>query len=148
MSDYINKIVTLLLVFLMLVLGPLTFSYLSDEMTSKRLILNDVTTFLDKVTDQAVITDDDLNDFYLALNSHGMVLDATVTRYIATPYVGVDGKAESGYFIVDDIKELNSGDIIKVSVEEIAISPGRRLMYYVLKVDTGKYRLDMAASVG
>jgi len=167
MSDYINKIITLVLIFVMLVIGPLTFSYLSDEMTSQRMILNEVTEFLDKVTDQGSISAADLDDFYLAINSHGLVLDAKVENYrmVAEPGT-LDEKRNSYYFMVDDFRELGTDkngdgiisegervrnllkrDIIKVHLEEMAVSPGRRLMYYVLRIDTGKYELSMSAAV-
>lgn len=167
MSDYINKIITLILIFVMLVIGPLTFSYLSDEMTSQRMILNEVTEFLDKITDQGSVSSADLDDFYLAINSHGLVLDAKVENYRVVAEPGVEGdKRNSYYFMVDDFKELGTDidgdgtigdservrsllkkDIIKVHIEEMAVSPGRRLMYYVLRVDTGKYALSMSAAV-
>ena len=156
MSDYINKIITLILIFIMLVIGPLTFSYLSDELTSQRMILNEVTEFLDKITDQATVSQSDLDDFYLAINSYGIVLDAKVERYMQTPSIGVDGNMENIYFMANDFSDLKSdeqmqlfvGDVIKVTVEEVSVSPGRRLMYYVLKVDSGKYNLSMSATVG
>ena len=69
MSDFINKVITIVLIFVMLVLAPLLISYMSTDMTSERLILNDVTQFIDKVTDKYTITDYDLNDLYLAVNS-------------------------------------------------------------------------------
>mgnify|MGYP000992899581 FL=1 len=155
MSDYINKIITLILIFIMLVIGPLTFSYLSDELTSQRMILNEVTEFLDKITDQATVSQSDLDDFYLAINSYGIVLDAKVERYMQTPSIGVDGNMENIYFMANDFSDLKSdeqmqlfaGDVIKVTVEEVSVSPGRRLMYYVLKVDSGKYNLSMSATV-
>jgi hypothetical protein len=139
----------------MLVIGPLTFSYLSDELTSQRMILNEVTEFLDKITDQATVSQSDLDDFYLAINSYGIVLDAKVERYMQTPSIGVDGNMENIYFMANDFSDLKSdeqmqlfaGDVIKVTVEEVSVSPGRRLMYYVLKVDSGKYNLSMSATV-
>ena len=155
MSDYINKIITLILIFIMLVIGPLTFSYLSDELTSQRMILNEVTEFLDKITDQASINQSDLDDFYLAINSYGIVLDAKVERYMQTPSIDANGNMKNIYFMADDFSDMDinkdvklfAGDVIKVTVEEIAVSPGRRLMYFVLKVDRGKYNLSMAATV-
>lgn len=155
MTDYINKIITLVLIFVMLVLGPLTFSYLSEELTTQRLILNEVTNFLDKVTDQRYIRQADLDDFYLAINSHGKVLDARVEQYKSddlTDITSGDARSKAVYYIADDFKNiekktLDKGDIIKVTVEEVAISAGRRLIYFILRIDEGRYRLTMSASV-
>ena len=65
MSDFLNKVVTIILIFIMLVLAPLLVSYKTNDMLGRRLILNDVTTFIDQVKDTATITEDDINKLYL-----------------------------------------------------------------------------------
>ena len=62
MSDFINKIITIILVFVMLVLAPILVSYKNDDMLARREILNDVELFIDKVQDTSSITNDDLNN--------------------------------------------------------------------------------------
>lgn len=150
MSDFMNKVVSITIIFVMLVLGPLLISYKSEEMLARRLILNDVTLFIDKAKDTATITDEDLNKLYLQCNSHGIAVNVTVKRLIRTS-VTKDGKIATVYYSADSTAELvamNQDDIVKVNVEEIGISDGRRLMYNILKIDEGKFKFSLAGAVG
>ena len=71
MTDFINKVVSIAMIFIMLVLAPLLISYKTDEMLAKREILNNVATFIDIVKDVGAITEVDLNELYILCNSHG-----------------------------------------------------------------------------
>ena len=64
MTDFINKVITIVLVFIMLILAPLLISYMSTDMVTERLVLNEVSQFIDKVTDKGLITEYDINDLY------------------------------------------------------------------------------------
>lgn len=150
MSDFINKIVSITLTFIMLVAAPLLISYKTDEMLAKRLILNDVSQFIDAVQDTATITEDGLNKLYTDCNSHGLAVNVTVKRLIRTN-INKDGKIETVYYAEDDIeklKSLNPRDIVKVTVEEIGISDARRFTYSILKIDEGKFQFSLAGAVG
>lgn len=150
MSDFLNKIVSIVIVFVMLVLAPLLISYQTDEMIGKRMILNDVTTFIDQVKDTATITEDDLNKLYLDCNSHGIAVDVTVKRLIRVEITKED-IAKTSYFAVDsleDIASLNSGDLVQVTVNEAATSPTRTLTYSILKVDQGPFEFSLTGAVG
>ena len=81
MTDFINKVISIVLIFIMLVLAPLLISYVSTDMVADRLILNEVTQFIDKVTDRSEITLDDLNSLFLSVNSHGGSYDVDVNVY-------------------------------------------------------------------
>lgn len=150
MSDFINKIVAITLAFVMLVLAPLLISYKSDEMLAKRLILNDVSQFIDSAQDTATITEENLNKLYTDCNSHGMAVNVTVKRMIRTN-INKDGKIETVYYAddsLDGLKSLNPRDIVKVSVEEVGISAARRITYSLLKIDEGKFQFSLAGAVG
>lgn len=69
--DFVNKIVTVVLTFIMLVIAPITWEYVRSEMITERLVLNEMVQFLDKVTDKGTITAEDLDDLYLGVNSTG-----------------------------------------------------------------------------
>lgn len=152
MSDFINKVITVIMVFAMLVLAPLLISYKSDNMLARREILNDVEVFMDKVQDTSSITVDDLNNLYMTCNSHGLTVDVDVKRLIATAVYDNDNKiAQTNYFAVDDAESLaniNAGDIVKVTVEEVSISSSRRATYAILGIDEGSLKFSLAGVVG
>mgnify|MGYP004694331769 FL=1 len=109
MSDFINKIITIILVFVMLVLAPILVSYKNDDMLARREILNDVELFIDKVQDTSSITNDDLNKLYLDCNSHGITVDVSVKRLIATAVFDTDTNlAQTNYFAVSEESALSS----------------------------------------
>lgn len=152
MSDFINKIVLVILVFVMLVLAPLLISYKSDNMLAKRELLNDVELFIDKVQDTASITEDDMNKLYLDCNSHGLSVDVRVKRLILTEVYDNDKNiAQTNYFAVDDLQSLsniNSGDILQVYVSEITVSNSRNITYKLLGIDEGEFAFTLAGVVG
>ena len=47
---------------------------------------------------------------------------------------------------IQEIK-LNIKDVVKVHVEESALSPGKRLFWTVLRVDKGKFSFSLAGTV-
>lgn len=163
MSDFINKVITIVLIFVMLVLAPLLISYMSTDMTAERLILNDVTQFIDKVTDKYTITDYDLNDLYLAVNSHGGAYEVIVDRYqlYEEPAPESEGGTRILYIRQDDAEQLaddlnypdvtsidlNTKDVVKVRVKEVALSSGKRLFWSIMRVDKGKLEFSLAGTV-
>ena len=136
----------------MLVLAPLLISYKTEDMLAKREMLSDVQTFIDKVKDTYTITETDLNKLYLDCNSHGMAVNVTVRRLIESAvFDEVTGTTSTSYFAVSDIDSLmniNSGDLIQVTVEELAITSARRLTFALLKIDEGKFSFTLAGVVG
>lgn len=157
MSDFLNKVITIILIFVLLVLAPLLISYMSTDMVTERLVLNDVTQFIDKTTDKALITQQDLNELYMAVNSHGNSFDVDVYRYQLVEEDLPGDKTKSLYLKLDDVEKLESGDldkvklnikdVVKVHVEESALSPGKRLFWTVLRVDKGKFSFSLAGTV-
>ena len=150
MSDFINKVITIALIFILLVMAPLLISYKTDEMMAKRQILNDVANFIDMVKDTGSLNQDNLDKLYIDCNSYGIAVDVKVKRLIRTE-ITKDGESKTVYYSVDKVEELesmNKGDIIKVTVEEIGISTARRLAYNILKLDEGKFEFSLAGTVG
>lgn len=152
MSDFINKIITVVMIFVMLVMAPLLISYKTDDMIAKREILNDVEQFIDKVQDTSAISQDDLNKLYMDCNSHGLTVDVQVKRLIATQVFDAElSIAKTNYFAVDDdesIKNINQGDIIHVHIEEVTVSSSRMATYRLLGLDEGPLEFSLAGVVG
>lgn len=153
MTDFINKIITIILIFVMLVLAPLLISYKTDDMIAKREILNDVDTFIDKVTDAAMLNSGDINELYMVCNSHGMVVDVTVERMVYAMTLDPKTNAYSYDYVVDtdfstETTHLNPNDMIKVTVKEKTYSSSRRLTYKLLKIDEGNFKFSLCGMVG
>lgn len=149
MSDFINKIVTIILIFVLLVLAPLLISYMGTDMVTERLVLNEVTQFIDRVTDKGEITNSDLNDVYLGVNSHGGIYDVRVERYIrtATEDPLKVGTVKTVYYNTENTGDLNVGDVVKVHIEEIGISNSKRLLWLLLRIDKGSFEFSLAGTV-
>lgn len=147
MTGHLSRIISLILAFLMLIIAPLIYSYSVSEMEDRRLILNDVTSFLDKVTDKGTITEDDLTQFALQVNSHGMVIKPTIKRLIRASVTTPEGNVRTINVAVDDIYSLNQRDTVQVTLEEVSVSAYRKLIQAILRIDEGPYTLEMAAVV-
>ena len=169
MTDFINKVITIVLIFIMLILAPLLISYMSTDMVTERLVLNEVSQFIDKVTDKGLITEYDINDLYLGVNSHGGNYDVTIEHYQLLEEPLPDGSTKLLYVKQDDIEQivdgrynmenkdedkdedtyvsLNVKDVVKVHVKSVSMSPGRRLFWSVLRVDRGNFEFSLAGTV-
>ena len=53
----------------------------------------------------------------------------------------VNGTSETGTI------ELNVKDVVKVHVEEVAMSPGNRMLWTLLRVDKGRFEFSLAGTV-
>lgn len=161
MTDFLNKIIEIILIFILLVLAPITISYMSSEMITQRTALNEVAQFIDRVTDKQMITKADVDDLYLALGATGGRYDIEIKRYVPVSVpitesgVTVVHTTRSSYIATDDVDditssdalELNVSDVVKVTVKEVSMSQAKRLLWNVLKLDSGKLEFSLAGSV-
>lgn len=147
MSDFINKVVTIILAFVMLVLAPINISYMMTELTSQRVVLNEVTQFLDKVSDKGSATQEDLDNLYLGIAASGGFFDVEVVRFIRVSSLDENNAPKTLYFSSNQLSALSSGDIVRVTVREVGISPAKRLTWALLRVDRGKFEFSLAASI-
>jgi hypothetical protein len=144
MNGFLSRIIALVLVFFMLILAPLVNSYCVTEMENRRQLLNEVTSFLDVVTDKKSISHDDLNEFYMKVSSYGMVLDVQVNRLVKTATLESDGIVNITYMSADDISIINQRDIIQVKLIEKSQSAYQKILNIFLGVDAENYSLTMA----
>ena len=82
----------------MLVVAPLLMSYMTSEMVTERVALNEVSQFIDRVTDKQMITKSDVDDLYIALGASGGIYNVEVKRYVV---VSVPTKDASGATAVE-----------------------------------------------
>lgn len=147
MSGFLSRIISLVLVFFMLILAPLINSYCVTEMENRRQLLNEVTSFLDVVSDKKTISNDDLDKFYLKVSSYGMVLDVQVNRLVKTATLEADGNVNITYMSAEDISLLNQRDIVQVKLTEKSQSAYQKILSIFLGVDDENYSLTMAEMV-
>ena len=79
-------------------------------------------------------------------------MDVRVKRLIATEVYDNDlDLAQTNYFAVDTeeaLLNINAGDIIQVTVQEVTVSTSRRVTYALLKLDEGPLEFTLAGVVG
>ncbi|GHU97365.1 hypothetical protein FACS1894208_12700 [Clostridia bacterium] len=152
MTDIISKIIGVLLAFALLVITPLVIVRMADDMAEKRLILNEVSNFIDRVTDKANVTADDIDDLYLAINSHGGAFDVEVVRYERTAIPDGAGRAKSVYIATDDVfgtntVNLKGGDAVQVRVFAISKTTAQTLLFRLLRVNEPDFKFTLAGTV-
>lgn len=159
MSDFISKVVNLCILFTM-ILAVMGMVFASQQATSQRLILNEATEFLDKVADKAYLTAGDVDELYMRMNSHGMLLDVEVERLMYAP-MEKDDAVISNYTSVDSTETLgvekngqkkseiafNKNDLVRIKVKEIGMPGTRRFIYKLIGIDTGAFEFALAAPV-
>ncbi|WP_156034692.1 hypothetical protein [Clostridium sp. KNHs205] len=109
--------------------------------------MNEVTSFLDVVTDKKSITNDDLNKFYLKVSSYGMVLDVQINRLVKTATLEKDGVVNTTYIAADDISLLNQRDVVQIKLVEKSESAYQKILSIFIGVDDENYSLTMAKMV-
>ena len=147
MSDFVNRVIGLFLVFILLVIAPLLIQSLSRDLTIKRSILSEMTNFIDKVTDTGKITELDLTDFYTGCSSYGAVVDVQIKHYIRV--INPDGKGStySSYVLSDKLTNWDQGDIIEVDVKAIDYTGAQKIAAYFNKVSSPKLNFQLAGMV-
>ena len=103
-----------------------------------------------------MIEESDINELYIQCNSHGLVVDVQIQRYVYALTLKDSEGEEKQYtddYIVDSQYKggdmiLNPSDMIKVTVEEKTVSSFRRLVYSLLKIDEGEFKFSLAGIVG
>lgn len=146
-DGFIVRVISLILVIIMFIICPYIYSYSMTEWESRRILLNDVTNFLDKVTDKRSISQEDINEFSLQVASSGKILDINVERLVKVYSKRKDGTINITYIVADNNKELNPRDIVRVTLNEVTTSTYSKLMSMFLKFNEDNYALTMSATV-
>jgi len=149
LEGFLSKCISIILLFFLLIIAPMINIYGQHEMQGRMEILNEVTEFLDKVTDKGEITQDDINEFTLKVESHGLVLDVDIDRLVKTVTLvnGTSDKLDVAYIAADDISKLSTGNIVKVTVKEVSTTRFKKLLNIFLKFDEPNFELTMSKMV-
>jgi len=158
LTDFVSKVITIIMCFVMLVVAPILMVFATENGTSRLLVLNEITAFLDKVSDKGTISPTDLDQIYNDLNSHGMVLDVDVNRMMRVAFTeasstGAGGTINEAYIKIEEANgsediNLNTKDVIQVHVYEVVDNPVRKLLYNFLRIDNGALDVTLAKTVG
>jgi len=106
MSDILSKILGIILAFILLAFAPLTINMMTNDLTSKRESINEVTNFINVVTDTGRISDDQLKDFYTGCAVHSIPFDVKVKRYQKVINPDNMGGTSVSYILNDNIKKF------------------------------------------
>lgn len=152
MLNYMGKIFTIIMVFLMIVIAPICNHFVNEDGVSRLLVLNEMTLFLDKVCDKGTITEHDLDELYNDLNSHGFVMDVDVNRMIRVSFTEADGELKESYIKADEAAkgetiELNQHDVVQIHAYEIIDNPARRILYQFTHIDNKGADFTLAKTV-
>jgi hypothetical protein len=147
MSDFLNKLIGVVLAFILLAAAPLIITSLGNDLTMKRSVLNETTNFINKVTDNARISDLDLSNFYLGISAYGVSMDGIVQRYVKVVNPDGNGGTYTTYTASDQLTSWNKGDIIKVTVKAIDYTGSQRIMNRIMHLSPPKYDVTMSGMV-
>ncbi|MFB9277201.1 hypothetical protein [Cohnella cellulosilytica] len=147
MTDLFNKILGAVLAFILLAGAPLIINTMNRDLTIHRSVLNEMTNFIDKVTDNGRITETDLADFHLGISSYGMAMDATLSRYMKVTNPDGAGGTYTSYVYSDDITTWNTGDILKVQVQAIDYTGAQRIQNRILHLYPAKFDQTLAGMI-
>lgn len=153
MFDFPNRVITAVLVFIMLVVGPLLYVYVRQDMITQREVLNQMQQFLSTVSDSEQITQQDITNLNIGVNASGGVYSVLVKRYTATPLPTSAGNSRLLYTRVDYLDSsgnpitMNKGDLVKVIVTPIGVSPTQRLLSSILGLEQDTRSVSLVEAV-
>lgn len=147
MSDVINKLIGVILAFILLAFAPLTINTLMADLAMQRSIMNEQVNLINKVSDSAVLNEMQLADFYLGVSSHGAVVDAKVMRFMRTVNPDGAGGTYTTYTPSDQINKWNKGDIIQVKVSAVDWTGPQKIMWQLLKLTTPRFESVLAGEI-
>lgn len=125
MNDIPGKIIGILLAFVLCVIMPFINVVVQDEMVNRRLVTEDIASFIDSITDGRVMSEADVKAFEAKLSSYGVLLDYDVTRYARS--VNPDPASPSSDYYVTYVempnnKTYNKGDKVSIHVYQVSSS--------------------------
>lgn len=122
MTDVFGKVLSLILAFVLLIIGPLTITLMMDEVQDRRTAMNEVSNFISEVADTRTLTDSQLENFYIGLSATSLNVDADIVKYvkIINPDPKNPGSTYTTYMATESLSEWKQGDVIKVTVKSVA----------------------------
>ena len=141
MTDFINKVISMVLIVILCLIGPLNMSNQSRRTQQKLDVLNHVQVFLDTISDKGSVSTSDLDDLYRKLASTGLMLiveveefrllaDGDSTVLARTCEITYERIAKSGGVYV-----IDAGNLVQVSFKEEVQSSEASMWYKLVGVE-------------
>ena len=148
-TDIPGKIIGVLLAFCLCIIMPFVTVTVEQDMLERRLIVNEISGFIDSVVDSRKITESELEDLNLALASYGLTVDYEIKRYSATinPDPVHPDDFNVTYLATDDNKNYNQGDKISVHVFAIGNSTSINVAKRISGIFIKKFDVTLTARV-
>lgn len=122
MNDIPGKFLGIILVAALCIMMPFVNVTINEEIDARHLIIEDMSDYIDSITDGRVNSDADQKAFEAKLASYGMVLDYEVTRQART--VNPDPFSQDDYYVsyveMDDTTHFEKGDKVTVHVWQVS----------------------------
>lgn len=147
MTDFLNRVLSLIIAFILLVIAPLAIYFMYEYEQAKFLIIKDISFFIDNVTLKGSVEKHDINELEVNVNSHGIPVKVTVSRLMRVVTTDVNSNQRYTYFKIDDLSGLNVGDIIQVKVKEIGYSVHRAFISRFLFINLNDFEVTLAGVV-
>lgn len=145
MHDIPGRVIGLVLAFVLTIVMPFVTVTVENEMLDRRLIIRDVSNFIDEVIDSRNITDSMLEEFNVNLASYGMTVDYEIKHYKRS--VNADPTSDSDYYVSyiqsDDIRNYAKGDKISIRVYTVGYSATESIAHKL----TGMFVRDLDETI-
>lgn len=145
MHDIPGKFVGLVLAFILTVIMPFVNVTVENEMLDRRLIITDVSNFIDEVVDSRKVTDAMIEELNVRLASYGMTVDYEITRYARS--VNADPLTNDSYYVTyipqEDNLNYSKGDKISVRVYTVGYSATESFVHKI----TGMFVRDLDETI-
>lgn len=144
-NDLPGKFIGIVLAFVLTVIMPFVTVQVENEMMDRRMIINNVTDFIDEVIDSRNITDAMIDELNVSLASYGVTVNYEISRYARS--VNSDPITDSNYYVTylpqEDTTTFNKGDKISVRVYTVGYSSSGALAHKL----TGMFVKDLDETI-
>lgn len=144
-NDLPGKFIGIVLAFVLTVIMPFVTVQVENEMMDRRMIINNVTDFIDEVIDSRNITDAMIDELNVSLASYGVTVNYEISRYARS--VNADPITDSNYYVTylpqEDTTTFNKGDKISVRVYTVGYSSSGALAHKL----TGMFVKDLDETI-
>ena len=149
MHDIPGKVIGLFLALVLCCIMPFVIVSTEQEMVNRRLLVEDVSNFIDTVVDGRMVSDSELREFNANMAKYGAIYDYKIHHYKRSVNPDpVTGNTYSVSFVeVDDWKNYEKGDKISVHIWEMSPGTTTRLSHRLTGLFIRDFDLTITARI-